>query len=852
LDGFTAQDIIVLELFCGTAGVTACFKRCGFANAVAVDKTRHTGSLAGIISLDLTKIEDQRLVLQWLDHPAVRAVFLAPPCGTASAARMIELVGEDAPRPLQSFEEPDGLSSLHGTDLLRVSAANILYAFTAEIVEKCCANNVLCMVENPRSSLFWFVTPWVELTVAHLLYYQDHQACMYGSKRPKFTRLCANFEQVCTISALCDGRHEHEPWGIVRQGAKRTFATALEVHYPKPLCEAIVKAFMLKFVELGMKLEGITGPLHHAAKALAGQQAISMKLPPLIPTYKHRYVVFLLNHLVQWPVLANLPGEHKLLHTAVLGEVVGVELRASFKKRILEELCVWMVDFSWESFEAFTGEFNEFRVFGVPCEPEEFLHRSLKVAHPMDRSSALPVELRFAVLQMSKRSPADIARHRLDFFKFWNGRAKQLEVEELEMRKSMDNVVAAAVQTKKLALFKEMLEFYQYPDMGVLDELVEGAELIGEVPRTGMLPLKFSPALLTEAALETHSILRRPLVEADGRSSGDLEVDREVWEQTLQECAKGWLAGPLTSDQVPEGAPISKRFGLRQKHKIRLIDDFSESCVNQAVTVFESPTLHTVDVACAAVACWFGDCVDAGMASDLQVKTFDLASAYRQVGLNANGRRVAYIRVWNPSTSSWAYFQAQVLPFGAVRSVHSFLRLARAIWWLGTTACLLVWSSFFDDYIVFSTPTLSKSTELTASSLFSLLGWDYAKEGRKCVPFSASCEALGVNFDLSQSSKGLCFVSNTQSRVEELVTELDRTIAAGKILQSEAQRLRGRMQFADSQLYGRTGKRCSKALREAACRRSTKLKDCDLLALQLFSTLLSTGKPRTVLWGQLW
>jgi len=147
-----------------------------------------------------------------------------------------------------------------------------------------------------------------------------------------------------------------------------------------------------------------------------------------------------------------------------------------------------------------------------------------------------------------------------------------------------------------------------------------------------------------------------------------------------------------------------------------------------------------------------------------------------------------------------------------------------------------VWSSFFDDYIVLSTPALARSTELTASSLFTLLGWEYAKEGRKCVPFSVVCEALGVNFDLSQSGKGLCFVSNTESRVAELVTELEKTVTAGEILQSDAQRLRGRMQFADSQLYWRTGKRCSKALRDAACRRSTKLKDCDLLALRLFSS----------------
>ena len=114
--------------------------------------------------------------------------------------------------------------------------------------------------------------------------------------------------------------------------------------------------------------------------------------------------------------------------------------------------------------------------------------------------------------------------------------------------------------------------------------------------------------------------------------------------------------------------------------------------------------------------------------------------------------------------------------------------------------------------------------------------------------FQQSCEALGVKFDLSQSCSGICLVSNTESRVAELVAELDKTVVAREILQSDAQRLRGRMQFADSQLYGRTGKRCSKALRDAACRRSTKLKNCDVLALKLFATLISMGKPRTVFW----
>jgi hypothetical protein len=77
LSGLTAGDIIVIEIFCGTAGVTASFKRHGFSNAIAVAKTKQAGMLAGVISLDLTSLADQILVLQWLEHPISACCFLS-------------------------------------------------------------------------------------------------------------------------------------------------------------------------------------------------------------------------------------------------------------------------------------------------------------------------------------------------------------------------------------------------------------------------------------------------------------------------------------------------------------------------------------------------------------------------------------------------------------------------------------------------------------------------------------------------------------------------------------------------------------------------------------------------------
>ena len=51
--------------------------------------------------------------------------------------------------------------------------------------------------------------------------------------------------------------------------------------------------------------------------------------------------------------------------------------------------------------------------------------------------------------------------------------------------------------------------------------------------------------------------------------------------------------------------------------------------------------LHTVDVACASVAHWFACCEKEEAKRELVARTFDLASAYRQVGLNAEGRQFA-------------------------------------------------------------------------------------------------------------------------------------------------------------------------------------------------------------------
>ena len=96
-----------------------------------------------------------------------------------------------------------------------------------------------------------------------------------------------------------------------------------------------------------------------------------------------------------------------------------------------------------------------------------------------------------------------------------------------------------------------------------------------------------------------------------------------------------------------------------------------------------------------------------------------------------------------------------------------------------------------------------------------------ASDEHKTLPYGACCDALGVSFDLTLSSTGLACVRNTAGRIEELCSEIEGVLKSGTCTSKLAQRLRGRMQFADSCLFGRTGKRCIATLSEFAEGKST-------------------------------
>ena len=78
--------------------------------------------------------------------------------------------------------------------------------------------------------------------------------------------------------------------------------------------------------------------------------------------------------------------------------------------------------------------------------------------------------------------------------------------------------------------------------------------------------------------------------------------------------------------------------------------------------------------------------------------------------------------------------------------------------WTRKTFFFAIWSTvFYDD---------SESAREAAEGLLDALGWRFARDGKKALPFSERFNVLGVCMDLSQSVNGLVTICNKDDRVD--------------------------------------------------------------------------------------
>ena len=281
-----------------------------------------------------------------------------------------------------------------------------------------------------------------------------------------------------------------------------------------------------------------------------------------------------------------------------------------------------------------------------------------------------------------------------------------------------------------------------------------------------------------------------------------------------------------------------------QGEKTRCVDDFSRSHVNSCVQVTEAPKPHTVDVLASLL---MQAMTSSPNTEEWCVRTLDLKDAYRQCAIATSSFPFSHIVVREPSTGLPKVFKMLALPFGSIKSVHAFLRIAHSLWFLASCALDVMWTNYFDDYVCCCARSEANHLSMTIHAFFHLLGWSFAETGSKAVDFDMMCKALGVNIDVSSMRQGTVLIDNTEARKKELGEFIEKVVSTKKLSSVDALKLRGRMQFTAGQLFGRVAKTCLARVTNHAYRSSTsEASDALISSLVLFKKFLLAQKPRAV------
>ena len=820
-------------------------------------------------------------------------VWFAPPCGTASRAREFA-AHAGAPRPLRSKEHPAGLPGLDAVDSARVATANFLYNYVLQVIQRLPAGTEWA-IENPQSSYLWLLQGYPELLGEHggmVVKDVDLTACNFGGRRPKRTKLRTNMA-LGALSGPCTGRHPprfgselHAPWGVQRDG---TFATAEEAEYPGELCDRITELIFGQTTSTGhaaavapslQQPAGCETPaprrptaakaLKHARAAGAGRQARGRGPVKAVPEHKAEMQAVVCTADARQALLAWAAAKSRRLisgwHLDGLSFPPGAQLLSLDARKLGGTGGASAQEVLAEAGLTLTV------TAGVPWSEQEFFEAAKAAEHPLASGYPLRQWTAAAVTRTLAAGPEGLAEHQAVTLARWRQLAADLAPREAALHAQVPADVECVVRCKKLLLFVAILKEIKYDDVEAAQLMATGFPVLGQLGDSWAFPPRAG-----EARDSVRDLIERApaaqAVAAEVRHSGDAELDQALWEATLKEVRESKvLAGPVSAQELTakygrRWVPC-RRFALRQKDKVRPIDDFSELGHNATVQAPFTVDLGGIDEVVAIArtlaraahdggafeiidergGIWAGTVHPAwhGAGDKVLGCCLDLVAAFRQVPRAVAHAPFTIISVLDPGAKAMRLFELKALAFGQMAAVYSFNRVARAI--DAVLAHLgVVCSNYVDDYPIVGLAGAAATSVATAKAALDLLGWE-VKKADELVP-RPTFVALGVVIDFTAvTSRGLIVVSNKAERVEDDVSTISELLRIGRAAPSAARRLRGRLQYAGSQTFGRCGAFANRSLRDLAEGRggSRALMPLEEAGLRWWAEFLAAARPREI------
>jgi hypothetical protein len=763
-----------------------------FALAVDHERNNHR-QLMPTIKVDLADAKQTMVLVDLLQSSRYTVIlWCAVPCGTCSRAREIKIPGLSfCPQPLRDKAHPRGLPSLKGLDAERVSLANSIYDNVWLLIQCNLQFGGFFVIENPRSSWLWSIDTYEQLLRHSTV--TDFQHCKWTPDIPmraKWTRLVSNIPVLTSLNGPCALGHEHLAWGR----SNGVWATSQEAEYPQAMCDAIT-ACLTQYFGVPISLQPDSDPkvLFHKKRKVTSKQPRGKVLPSIIPEF---------DAVLTLPVDTPPDSWHKILRSTVeKGESGNDEVR---------------------------------HVVGIWRTPQKFVEEALTVSHPIDTSGVLEPALCASIKAVLESEPADMVKSQLNEIKRIIKLKEDLKSEESQIHERLDPQASMILHDKSFKLLEVLLAQIQWPDTKLVEDMVAGFSITGHTPFSGVFLEEPKVASITEQSLRASSTINNQTLMVRTKSSGDEDIDIKLWSSVKDEAESGWLTGPFynlhdlslhLNNQEPH---LSRRFPLVQGDKIRSIDDLCESNVNAAFASCEKIWLMDTDYIVNGIST-----VERTLNNDLpsifdssgnavvvnlhhfwstskdvgwKGRTIDLKAAYKQLHVCPTNRWASCIAVFDPEKQLPAMFVQNTLPFGSSSSVTAFNRVSRALWALGCRLLNLIWWNFYDDFPIITPAPLMNSNYNAALLLLKVLGFRVSLDPNKTVDWASSFAALGITFDITGLPKAQSTVLNTSKRTEKIVKELESIIASNKLSDKDAERIRGKLQFMDAQIFGRVGK----------------------------------------------
>ena len=430
-------------------------------------------------------------------------------------------------------------------------------------------------------------------------------------------------------------------------------------------------------------------------------------------------------------------------------------------------------------------------------------------------------------------------------------KAKEFIDQEEKLKSSLDDHCKKILASKKLVLFREMLRECGHADVTIASDISRGFSLMGDLPKSGVFADRASFATLTKEQVKSTAKLNRMAIFNGVKAPMDEEITQGVYDATIKELEQGWLRGSIDPKDLGPHSIVTRRFGVKQSStesdgtrsvKIRPIDDFTESLVNLTNGSDESITIHGVDFIVASICERIKKLQVLGLPSNLVAKTVDLRKAYKQLPIDLKSLDDSYLCVRVPGEKRFEIYQCVVLLFGARAAVTGFCRSSFAIWSIGVSLFKIHWSCYFDDFFAIEKKELARHTSFIIDSLFSALGWSTSTE--KNSDFSSLARALGVVINLADTHLLRVSVSNSEHRGKDISDMIDGMLAKNFYRKSEMESLRGRLVFAEGQLFGRIAQRSLRDLSLAIASGSGAINEILRTSLVFLKDRVTSAHPR--------